>query len=77
MDHVFRRQLAGRSDHRFAGRAPALPGSDGPALFQNGRSAGPMDSAVDAATAQQRAVCGIDDGIGFYFCDVALKKLDA
>jgi len=77
MDDVFRRQLAAGGDDGFAGGAATLAVADGAAFFEDGRAAGAVDGAVDAATAEQRAVGRVDDGVGWHFCDVALEEVNA
>jgi hypothetical protein len=54
-----RRQLVARSDLGVAGRATAKRAAFGEQL----RSRGAMDSAIDAAAAQQRTVRGVDNGV--------------
>ena len=65
-------------DHIFAGQLPCAGYfcASGPtavqpsAFFQKLWSCGPVDAAVHAASAQKGAVCGVDYGIHFHFCDI-------
>src|SRR4051812_36444201 len=40
------------------------------ALGEDGRAAGAVDCAIDSATAKQIRVCGVDDGVSCFFCDI-------
>jgi hypothetical protein len=53
------RQTITLGDLGVAGRATAKRAAFGEQL----RSRGAMDSAIDAAAAQQRAIGGVDDGV--------------
>ena len=59
MNDVTGRQPEARRQARFAGFAAAELSTN----FQQFRSGGPVDGAVNAAAAQQRTICRIDDGI--------------
>jgi len=65
-------EIAARGYDRLAGGATP----DFAALSHNGRSAGPVNGAVDPAPASQAAVGGIDQGIRFIQGDVALNQDD-
>lgn len=77
VDDIFGGQVAAGGDDGFAGGAAALFGADRAAFFQDRGAAGTMDGAVYAAAAEQGAIGGIDDGIDFHFCNVALEEVDA
>lgn len=74
VNDMFRRQLEGRRDSRFADRTP----NPGP-HFRNGSARceklGPscsMDSAVNATSAEHPFIRGVDDGIDRHSRDVTL-----
>jgi hypothetical protein len=70
VDHISRRELAGTSHHRLAGRQAADALNNSPALFQNSRASRAMNRSIHAASAQQRGVGGIHDRVGFLARDV-------
>ena len=72
MDHVSRREVAGRRRLRVAG----LAASEEPRLGEDRRPAHAMDRPVDASAAQERRVRGVDDRIDLLLRDVALHELD-
>ncbi len=47
-----------------------------PAFFQQSRTCGPVDSAVNTASAEEGAVCGIDDSICFHFSYVTANDVE-
>jgi hypothetical protein len=59
MDHMPRRQTITLGDFRAAG----LAAMERAAFGQQIRPGGAMDRAIDAATAEQRRVRGVDDGV--------------
>src|SRR5205823_6125827 len=72
MQHVARRQApaAGRLD--VAGFAAAQLA----ALLEDRRASRAMNRSVDAATAEERGVRGVDDRVDFLHGDVAEDELD-
>ena len=72
VDNVIGGQVSCGGDDGFADVASALPGADVEAGVKDGRASGPVNSTVHPATAQKRCVGCVDDGIDFYFGDVAL-----
>src|SRR6185437_3159743 len=77
MDDIFGGQVTTGGDHGFADSAAALFGADRTASLQDHRTAGTMDGAIHTATAEQRGIGSIDDGVDGLFRDVALDDLDA
>src|SRR6266446_5362546 len=72
VDDVARRQPVAARDARFAGGAAAK----GAALRDELRAGRAMDRAVDAASAEEGGVRGIDDGIDVELGDVAAMELE-
>jgi hypothetical protein len=70
MDHEFRRHTAPSGDHGFAGGKRTDFLYDAAALGQDGWTSSIMNGAVDAASAEQGRVGGVDDGLGGFFRDV-------
>ena len=73
VDHPAGRQREARRGHRLADRQPALEGrlSQGAAGGEQLRACGSMDRAIDAASAQQRRVRRVHDGVDVRGGDVA------
>jgi hypothetical protein len=59
MNHMPRRQPITSGDFGVAG----LAATEGAAFGQQLRTGRTMDGAIDAATAKQRSVRGVDDGV--------------
>src|ERR1700733_12727286 len=72
VDHIFGRQPKTRRQLGFAGWA-ALELAAG---LQKLRSGGAMDSAVNSAAAQKRAIGGIDDGVQCQAGDIADEDIE-
>ena len=66
VDHILTGQPVSLGDLGIAG----LAATERPALGQQLRSRRAMDTAIHAATTQQRFVRRIDDGIHFHFCNI-------
>jgi hypothetical protein len=60
VDHITRRESAPCCELGVARRAPAELAT----FCEDRRASGTVNRAVDATSAQQAVVCGIDDGIG-------------
>ena len=73
---VFRGKASRARHHRLAGGAGADRSPDGVQLSHDLRAAGAMDSAIHAASAGQRRIGGINDGVRRHPCDVALLEND-
>jgi hypothetical protein len=73
VDDVLRGQAIAARDLRLAGLAT----TEQPALMDQVRSSCAMDGAIDATTAEQGGIGGIDDGINVKPGDVTLQDLDA
>jgi hypothetical protein len=73
MDDTLGRHSAGCRNHCVSGRQSLgkFLRPDFFALLQYFRATCTMNRAIDAATAHQSAVGGIDDGIDLFFSDVA------
>ncbi len=72
VNDIARRQIVTARHFRLTGRASAEP----TAFVQETRTGGAMNRAIDAATAEQRRVGGIDDRINPYRRDVCPECLD-
>src|SRR5262249_6301364 len=79
MNDVKRLQLAAGGNYRFAGRQTfrKTRATDLPTLFEDFRSAGTMNCAVNAAAPKQRRVCRVHDRLDILFRDVADDNRDA
>ena len=76
VDDVLGLEISGGSDDSLAGGATALSGNDLSALFEDFGAAGTVDGAIDTASAHERAVGGVDNGIGILLGDITLDKCD-
>jgi hypothetical protein len=66
MNHMSRRQPIGLGDFGVTG----LAATEGATLGEKLRPGRAMDCTIDAATAEQRRVRGVDDGVNAERCDV-------
>ena len=64
MYDIFRRQMITTRDLRLAGLTTAKRS----ALGKQARTCGTVNRTVNTSTAEQRLVCGIDNGIHLHFC---------
>lgn len=77
VDDEFGGKASGAGDDGFARSQAADFGDDGFALGEDGRAAGAVDGAVDAAATEEPGVGGIDDGVGRLLGDVSgAEELD-
>src|SRR5262249_33656748 len=63
VDDVLCEKATACRDDSLAGGESVNLGHDASALFEDGRSTGAMDRAIDASSTQQGRVGGIDDGV--------------
>jgi hypothetical protein len=79
VDYAPGRKIARTGDDRFAsGQSPRkLTTTNGAALFENTRATPAVDRAVNAASAEESAVGGVDDGVDVLRGDVTDKYVDA
>ena len=66
MNHMPRRELVSSGDLGAAG----LTAIQGAAFGEQLGSRGTMDRAIDPAAAEQRAICGVDDGVNAQCGDI-------
>src|SRR5271165_610073 len=71
VDNVFRSETTTRSGNGFARRKASLTLDDRLAGFEDGGTSGAMDSSVYAASAHQRRVSGVDDGVTGFASNIA------
>ena len=71
VNHESGRQLVAARDFGLTGAASV----QGAALFEQWRAGGAVYGAIDAATAEQRGVGGVDDGVDCQRDDVRFKRL--
>jgi len=69
-------EVAGGGDDGVSGGAGSLFCDEAFALLEELGACGVVDGAVDTSAAQERAVGGIDDGLGVLSGDIALGELD-
>lgn len=70
VDNIFCSEAASGGEDGLAGGETVDFGDDALALFEDGRTAGTMDGAIDAASAEEGRIGGVDDGFGGLFGDV-------
>ncbi len=70
MDNMLCRQVESRGENSLANRTTAYLFADS----QQFRTGGSMDSPINSATAEQAAVCRINNGINFKCGDIRLYK---
>src|SRR5271165_83134 len=71
VDNVFRSETTTRSGNGFARRKASLTLDDRLAGFEDGGTSGAMDSSVYAASAHQRGVGRVNDGVAGFTSDIA------
>ena len=72
MDHVLGGQVVAARGLGISGGASCQLA----ALLQQPRAGGSMNGSIYAASAQQRVVSGVDDGIHRHLCDIAAQGAD-
>jgi len=70
MNDVFGGQPSSFGDYRLPGRQAPDLADDFPALGKDRGAPGAMDGTIHSATAKQRRIGGIHDGVGGFFGDV-------
>ena len=71
VNHVLRAKISSGGNNGVSRRKPTDLADDCPAFFKNDWTSGTMDRAIDAASAEQRRIGCIHDGVACFFRNVS------